>query len=357
MKYTADELAVIALDSILGLEYKHKMKILEAVKRPSDLLNGATDVVFDVLDDSKARTVANAFGKDYTDYVVEKLEKRATKAITCYSEGYPDEFENCYLPPICVYCNGNVNLLYEEHKFSIVGSRKSPTDISAITTEYASALAEAGACVVTGSAGGGDTAAIKGALPTGKVVSILAGGINKVYPEYNKRLIESVEKDALVISEQPPDYEVKPWLFPMRNRLIAALGKGVLITSGKYDGGARHTAAFALDQGKEVFAFPYPPKATYGQLCNSLIKTSGAALCDDVNDILSFLGLNSEKGKPELTDETEKRVYELIKEGVDNADIILKELSMKSFELAPVLTSLELQGYIAKDAGNNYKAI
>ena len=357
--YTKDELAIIVLDSMLGIEYKHKINILAAVKRPSDLFDkeAAGRVAFSVIGENKANTVASAFNDDYAGFILEKCEKRGTKVITKISEGYPSEYVNVFMPPLCLYCNGDERLLSKDKKFAIVGSRKCSPEMLALTTDFAAEISSAGGIIVTGSAGGADIAAIKGSLDSGSVISVVAGGIDHVYPEFNRRLIEKVENSALVISEQPPEYEVKPWLFPMRNRLIAGLSKGVLITGGKLDSGARHTATFALDDGKEVFAFPYPPRSAIGALCNSLIKNSGAALCDDVNDILSFLGLErKEEEKTELEGD-ELSVFKLIKEGVEDADAILEKTGMKMFELAPVLTSLELQGLIVKLSGNSYKAV
>ena len=189
----------------------------------------------------------------------------------------------------------------------------------------------------------------------GKVVSVLAGGINHVYPDYNKRLIDKVEKNALVISEQPPDYEVKPWMFPVRNRIIAGLAKGVLIAGGKKDSGARHTATFALEGGKDVYAFPYSVGIATGELNNYLIK-NGAYLCDDVNDILHNLGIEKTEEKPLDLEEDQLKIYELIKSGTDGVDTLLEASGMKMYELAPVLTELEVGGFIVKLAGNIYKA-
>ncbi|MBR1891909.1 MAG: DNA-protecting protein DprA, partial [Clostridia bacterium] len=176
------------------------------------------------------------------------------------------------------------------------------------------------------------------------------------YPAYNKQLIERVEKFGLVISEQPPDFEVKPWLFPVRNRIIAGLAEGVLVAAGKRDSGARHTATFALEGGKDVFAFPYSIGVSYGELPNSLIK-SGAHLCDDVNDILETMRVDVKKVASVKLEGDEKNVFSLIKDGVILADDLVERSGLKSYEVATVLTKLELGGFIARAAGNTYKAI
>ena len=357
MNYTKDQLAVILLDSMLGLEYKNKKRILDLIGTPCELFSGkplVREAVFDTLSESKAKTVCAALDESYLDYIIAGYEKRNTKAVTYLSDDYPEDLKYVDSPPLCLYCNGNLDLLGFEPKFSIVGSRKCLPDVCAVTKDFSAALSEAGVCVVTGSAGGADTAAIEGSVKSGKIISVIAGGINHVYPEYNKRLVGAVEKSGLVISEQPPDYEVKPWMFPVRNRIIAGLSKGVLITGGKKDSGARHTANFALDAGKEVFAFPYSLGISTGELNNYLIK-NGANLCDNVNDILSFLGVQAVKEEVVDLEGDALEVYTLIKDGADSADALLEKTGLKTYELAPILTELEVGGHIVRLSGNTYK--
>ncbi len=358
MKYTKDELAIILTDSMMGLEYKHKKRILDGFLSPAKIFDdkqALKDAAFSVVDDSKAKTVVAAVDESYLNFVIDKYEKRGTKVVTYLSDDYPESLKNVDCPPLCLYANGNVGLLKERNAFAIVGSRKCLPDICALTKDFAEKLALAGVCLITGSAGGADTATIDGALASGKVVSVLAGGINHVYPEYNKRLIDKVEKNALVISEQPPDKEVKPWMFPVRNRIIAGLAKGVLIAGGKKDSGARHTATFALEGGKDVYAFPYSVGIATGELNNFLIK-NGAYLCDDVNDILTNLGIEKTEEKSLDLEEDQLKIYQLIKNGKDGVDMLLNASGMKMYELAPVLTELEVGGFIVKLAGNTYKA-
>jgi len=359
MRYTNDELAVILLDSMLGLEYKHKKNILDRFPSPSGIFADKekfVNVVFDVVKESKAKTVAASFDREYLKYILDGYKERGTVVVTYVSDGYPEELTYVDSPPLALYCNGNVGLLKSAPKFSIVGSRKCLPDICAITKDYAAKLSEADVCLVTGSAGGADTATIEGAMGGGKVICVLAGGINHVYPEYNRRLIQKVEKNALVVSEQPPDCEVKPWMFPVRNRIIAGLGRGVLIAGGKKDSGARHTATFALEAGKDVFAFPYSLGIVTGELNNYLIK-NGAYLCDNVNDVFSSLGIKAKKQEPieNQLDGAALSIYKHIAEGADSVDALIEKTGLKAYDIAPALAELEVLGFIVRLAGNTYK--
>lgn len=360
MNYSLSEKAIILLDSLEGLEYKHKAAILFRAGKPENLFDICLrrgNALNGIIDEAKIQTVFAAFDEDYAEYTLEKYEKENTTVITRGSENYPESLENISAPPLCLYCNGDVTLL-KSKCFAIVGSRKCPPYATALIKEHSEVLVKSGVTIVTGSAGGADKAAIEGSLAGGgKVISVLAGGIKHVYPEYNKNLIKEVEKKGLVVSEHNPFVAPKPWMFPVRNRIIAGLSEGVLIAAGERQSGARHTATFALEYGKEVFAYPYSIGISSGELNNELIK-DGASLCDCADDILSFLEIErkTEEEEVELEDE-EKEVLSAIKDGFDDVNKLVEKTGLKMYELAPALSSLEISGFIVKTAGNVYKAV
>ena len=361
MKYSDGDLALIVLDSLQGFEYKHKIKLISLVSKREVLFDcpkPVKDYLYECVGEAKARTVISALtDKDYRDFVLEGLEKSGTRCLTVYNADYPRLLKETDLPPVVLYCNGNADLLKSERLFAIVGSRKCLPYATALATDFAKELSSSGVTVVTGSAGGADKSAIDGAVDSGRIISVLAGGINHVYPQYNSSLIEKVAKRGLVISEQPPDFTSKPWMFPVRNRIIAGLCEGVLIVGGDKTSGARHTANYAADYGRRVYAFPYSIGIKSGELNNELIK-EGAALCDDVCDILSDLGV--EKAVSDIATELgedELKVFRAIKDGFDDIEKIIVKTNKKMTELAPVLSLLEIEGYIVKMAGNKYKTI
>ena len=360
--YDKDKRAVILLDSLIGFEYKHKIKILSLVGSPSLLFEkpkAVRDYLSECAGEAKANTVLSAItDKDYEKAVFAELESVDAECVTLYEDRYPALLKETDLPPLVLYCNGNVDLLGAEYPFAIVGSRKCLPNALTLATDFARTLSEKGVTIVTGSAGGADEAAAKGAFDSGRLVSVIAGGIKHVYPAYNKNFIEAVAKKGLVVSEQPPDCQPKPWMFPMRNRIIAGLAKGTLIVGGDKKSGARHTAERANFYGREVFCFPYSIGIASGELCNSLIK-DGAFLCDDVNDVLCSLGITEEtiEEKAIELDGDEYDVYSAIKDGFDDVNKIVVRTNKKMHELAPILSMLEIEGYIVKLAGNKYKAV
>lgn len=356
--YTDDELAVIALDSINGIEYKYKSGILQLVKNPSELFSFDENIsrgIEKIIDKSKVNTVRLCFEKSYVDGIIQKLVARSVTAVTYLSKAYPESLVNISAFPLVLYCKGNLSLLSSGIRFGAVGSRKTLPYALKFCENVCRRLSEAGVVVVSGSADGADRASLCGALESGNVISVLAHGHDMCYPESNRELIGRVAEKGLVVSEYPPDFPSRAWTFPVRNRIIAGLSQGVLIVSGEMTSGARHTANYAVEYNRDVYALPYSIGVRSGELCNYLIK-NGAYLCDCEEDVLSALNLEFQETAVAL-DGTETTVYNALKGGVDNVNDLILQSELKVFELAPVLSSLELKGLIVRLAGNKFKVI
>lgn len=359
--YTKNELAVLALDSIEGLEYKHELNLLKGVKNPSVLLTDksfAEKYLKECFSSEKAKTVLFALNDDYVKSVVERLNRRGVVAVTSYSSDYPERLRGIDTPPLVLYCKGDISLLNSKKTLGAVGSRKTLPYAEELLKNVTGVSEKAGATIVTGSATGADKAAISSALDGGKIISVLAGGVDHVYPDCNRSIIEKVAKKGLVISEQPPEVPPTFWMFPVRNRIIAGLSDAVIIASGSKKSGARYTADFAVEYGRQVFAFPYSVGIKSGELCNELIK-NGASLCDCYEDVLEELNLTYDEAEEEILelDEEERKLYDAIANGKEDMTAYCIENGVKFFEIAPTLSSLEIQGLIVKIAGNRYKPV
>lgn len=356
--YNNDELAIICLDSIIELEYKHKTKILSLVKSPRELLNLKGEVIskiYDILGNAKGKSLCLCFEKEYSNQVIFELEKRNIVAVTYLSKNYPKSLNEIDFKPLIIYAKGNLGLL-NKNKFAIVGSRKTLTYALKFCEDLSKNLSENGIVIVSGSAEGGDRSALIGSVESGNVISILAHGHDLVSPESNRQLIEKIANKGLVISEYPPKVPPRAWTYPIRNRLIAGLSEGVLIISGEMKSGAKYTGDFAIEFNKNLFALPYSIGIKSGELCNYYIK-NGAYLCDNVKDVLDTFNLTYEqKPKIELFG-NEKLVYEAILNGCDNANSLMIECNLKIFQLTSIISSLELKGLVVKLLGNKLKAV
>lgn len=351
MKYLEKELRIIWLDSFVGLEYKHKVEIynfIKDAKRISQGLSSAKEYIIKNVGQNEYATMESSLNQAYLDYILEELDRKGIMAITFESEAYPQSLLEIPLPPFVLYAKGNIDLLKNEI-FGIVGSRKSlPLSIT-LAEDYSKSLLGAGLTLVTGIAEGVDSAVLKSGVENkGNIISVVAGGFDNVYPASNLELLNKVSDCGLAISEQPPKVSPKPYLFPIRNRIISALSKGVLIVSGAIKSGTLYTAEYAEEYGKDLFAIPYSVGIKSGEGCNDLIKR-GAVLTDNPQDVLNFYNLTSEDKTVALS-QAEKEVCKILSNGQMHIEQISSALNKRTFEITPILSQLEMKKMIVKSA-------
>jgi DNA processing protein len=205
---------------------------------------------------------------------------------------YPRRLLDLRDPPSPLYIYGNP-ALFERPAIAIVGSRNASLQGLYIASELSKGLAEAGFLIVSGLARGIDGSAHRAALksPLGKTSAICGTGLDRVYPYEHLALAEAVARSGLLISEFPPGVGPKPFHFPRRNRLIAALALGVVVVEATNRSGSLITARLAAELGREVFAVPGSILGGHSEGCHSLIQ-NGAKLVHTLGDILSELPRN-----------------------------------------------------------------
>ena len=128
---------------------------------------------------------------------------------------YPELLDEISNSPEKLYYRGDPALL-NTRCIAIVGSRK-PTIQGVKTAELiAGRLSEAGITVVSGLAGGIDSAAHRGALQKGgNTIAVIGNGLDVYYPSYNRDLQNDIADAGLVITEYPRIIEVyQNSLFP-----------------------------------------------------------------------------------------------------------------------------------------------
>lgn len=352
MVLSEDERAVVFLDGLSKLEYVFKYGLLKFLNAPSALFTDKSliDKYFNSVGKSGyAVTVLNALkDNDLIDEIISSSVENADGVITLWSDGYPEELKNIPQPPLCLYYRGNKELLKSEKKFAIVGSRKTLGEYLVRTEEVSKKLSESGVTIVTGIAEGGDKSAIDGAIKSGRIISVFAGGVDVIYPKRHEDLINKVAKEGLIISERPCGAPALNYVFIMRNRIIAGLGGGTLIVSGGAKSGTRHTAEFALEGGKEVCCFPYG-FGEAGRVCKDLIK-NGAVMVESAEEIAEVMGYKIKTYKDIPLTEEEKIILEIIESGVEQADDIIEKSPFDIQTTIETLASLEIKRVIAKDS-------
>ena len=358
MKYTKEEKCLLWLDSFSKLEYKHKSYLFKAISISNEIkseIKNQKDYITANMGDGEYNTIYNSANQVYFDFVLDNLERRGIKAITILSKDYPEDLKSTEIPPLVLYAKGDISLLKQE-KLAIVGSRRSLPLSIGIAKNYAKGLSEAGYTLVTGIAEGVDSAVLESTLNAkGKVISVIASGFDNLYPKSNQSLLDKVVENGLALSEHPPEVKSQPYFFPVRNRIIAGLSKGVIIISAGKRSGTFYTAEYAEEYGKDVFAVPYNVGIESGAGCNELIKR-GAILTDDYTDVLDFYGVEKQEKKVALTTE-ESAIVECLKDGEMHVEKICDKLSKKIFEITPQLSILEIKGVVIKSGNNKYSLI
>lgn len=355
MTYTQEEINLIVLSSF-SLNYNVKRFMLDDFaaaepdfkKHEKLLIKTLTAGVYNKVKD-------DFYSSSYRREVLQSLDKKGIKCVTYFSSDYPETLKNISEPPVLLYCKGDTSLL-KSRCISVVGSRHTLPRMLNACAKVTGELIEA-FTIVSGLAEGADTKALKSALDKGgKVISVLANGLDCVYPACNANLLKRVEENGLVVTEHQPGDKPKPYYFPFRNRIIAGLSMGTLVVSAGEKSGALITAFYANEYGREVFCFPYCADIVSGEGCNALLK-NGASLTRNALDIFNEFGLDfKRREKIHLTDD-EKAVYELIRSSGDAflpeiADKLKKPIS----DITTVVMSLTIKGLIAGNGGNRYSA-
>ena len=285
------------------------------------------------------------------------FSKHRIKEIPNTALEYPKEWKVFSDAPTAIYAVGDLTLL-KQRKFVVVGSRRTPAPALKLGENITRTLSH-NLVIVTGTADGGDSAAIEGALAGGgKVICVLAGGFSTV-PQTNLALLEKVAKSGLVISPHPYDTPVRSFSYEYRNKLLAALGEGVLVLGAAEKSGALITARYAYGQKKPVFALPYFPGSAAGEGCNAILK-GGGILTENAFDVARKLDINLEERTlhtVQLTADELKIMAVLRNLAEAHVMDLAAGTGLPTFKAKAVLSALEVKGVIVSVGGNRYKPL
>ncbi|MDP4013026.1 MAG: DNA-processing protein DprA [Candidatus Nanopelagicales bacterium] len=184
---------------------------------------------------------------------------------------------------------GNLRLL-ALRSVAIVGSRAATPYGLRTAGEIAGRLADAGWVIFSGAAFGIDAAAHRGALAVGgPTVAVLAGGVDVASPSSHEPLIARIRDSGAVVSERPLGETPRAHSFLVRNRLIAALCRSVIVVEAGRRSGALNTARQAEELGRQVLAIPGPVTSSASEGTHELIKGRRAELVTCAQDVLELI--------------------------------------------------------------------
>lgn len=302
------------------------------------------------------------------------LAKKKMALVLREDAQYPPLLRQIAHPPHLLYVYGETDLT-DRFPVAVVGTRRASAYGLTHTREIAAELAQTGVCVVSGLALGIDAAAHTGALDGGgRTVAVLGSALDKPYPQENEPLMRRIlETGGSVVSEYAPGTPPSRYSFLQRNRIIAGMCLGTLVTEGPRRSGALNTATRTLESGREVFALPGNVDSPGAQLPNMLIS-EGARLVTGAADILSALVIEP-KGAPKAAqaavapmeapaekkphipgglDETQRAICAALLAGEADFDALCAVSGLESDELGALLIEMEMDGLVTPLAGTRY---
>lgn len=169
---------------------------------------------------------------------------------------WPRRLDHLSDPPGELWALGDPEIL-RRPCVTIVGSRRATTYGRRVARDLAREAVAAGWTVLSGMALGIDGAAHVGALDAqGFTVAVLGSGPDVPSPRRHADLHGQIVRRGLILSEYPPGTGARPWHFPARNRILAALAHRVVVVEAALKSGALITAALANESGRDVWAVP-----------------------------------------------------------------------------------------------------
>lgn len=302
------------------------------------------------------------------------LAKKKMALVLREDAQYPPLLRQIAHPPHLLYVYGETDLT-DRFPVAVVGTRRASAYGLTHTREIAAELAQTGVCVVSGLALGIDAAAHTGALDGGgRTVAVLGSALDKPYPQENEPLMRRIlESGGSVVSEYAPGTPPSRYSFLQRNRIIAGMCLGTLVTEGPRRSGALNTATRTLENGREVFALPGNVDSPGAQLPNMLIS-EGARLVTGAADILSALVIEPKdepkaaqaavapmeapaEKKPHIPgglDETQRAICAALLAGEADFDALCAVSGLESDELGALLIEMEMDGLVMPLAGTRY---
>lgn len=283
------------------------------------------------------------------------LQKKKIRYLLLSEPAYPQLLKQIKNPPFVLFIKGD---LAANLPVAIVGTRKVTHYGREITERITTDLVTAGCVIVSGLATGVDAIAHHKTLVVGgKTIAVLGCGIDCCSPRENTILYNSIlEQGGCIVSEYGLGVSPTKGSFPSRNRIIAGLSLGILVTEGAEDSGALITAHDAWKNERKVFAIPGPITSTLSQGTYKLLK-KGATLVSSAKEILDELGVKKisfRQSKQVVGATTEEQcIIDLLKEESLHVDELLKRLRVSSSSLSILLSVMEMKGLI-KNLGGGF---
>lgn len=364
MNYSAEDRYRIWLNGISGIGPARFYRLMAECGSAKAVWDNLSDLSEGLIRHLTSRTYANmkaARDEKLIDEALEQLERLHIEALTTESPRYPQPLRDIYDAPPVLFAKGDAPTNYDR-RFGVVGSRRATYDGKRIAREFSELLSENGVSIVSGMALGVDAEAHRGALAgQTHTVAVLGCGVDVVYPPDNRRLYDQIlDEGGLILSELPPGAQPLRGHFPLRNRIISGLSRGVLLVEGMQNSGAMITVDYALDQGRDVFAVPGAVLSPMASAPNQLIMDGAIPALSGESILYHYGWADAPAPRPtraevQLDDDEKRVVSELMYEPLSFDELVMHTM-LPADELNTLLTMLELRQLVQRLPGGLFRA-
>lgn len=192
---------------------------------------------------------------------------------------FPHKLKVLSNPPFLLFVLGDASIL-NDFSIAIVGSRKCSEYGKEVTAKFSKEISSNGVRIVSGLADGVDSIAHLNSV-NNKTIAIVACGFDFILSGTKSSLVDEIlNNGGAIVSEYFPDVHPTKFSFLRRNRIIAAISDGVIITEANSNSGALTTAKFAQKFGRNLFVVP-------SNITNSKAIGSNKLLLGGANCVLS----------------------------------------------------------------------
>ncbi len=358
---TYGTLAPDSLEKLLE-EYGSYEGIYDAFKHTqgSMLLHYANDQQMEIL----TKQARNAEMHE----MMRAMQRKGMKIIAKDDAAYPELLRHIPDAPPLLFYMGNLQALAGEKFVTMVGSRRASFYGMDATRRIARELSQYGVVIVSGLAVGVDSAAHEGCLEGGSAtIGVAACGLDVDYPAENAPLRRRIlSSGGLLLSEAPPGTPALPWRFPIRNRILSGLSSATIMMEARLRSGTMTTVQHALDQGREVYAYPGDTNAPGADAARSLLR-EGANYFTSARDILEDMKWTRSEPEPKRKaperldlpelDEQAKTIYDLLGRGEKSFDQLAAGCNLDAQMISGALTILQIHGLIRPLPGKLYKRV
>ena len=309
-----------------------------------------------------AKIVAGLACKKKLQQELMLIEKHRITFCTVFDSIYPESLRSPHVPPPLLYWRGNLTM--DTHTYiACVGSRKATSYGERIMQQWIPRLISHGITIVSGGAIGIDSMAHQETVRAGgTTIVVLGSGLLRPYPYMHIDLFEKViASGGAVVSSFSLHTSAHQANFPARNRIISGLSDGVVVVQAAEKSGARITAQYALEQGKDVFAVPGLMDDPLSVGCHRLIQ-EGAHLVTCASDLIAFYGLEQKQQiissvqSYHDAQSIEAIILTLCKQA-QNSDALAAHTNRSLLDLQDILFSLQLDGLIVQDYTGMWKTV